>query len=1104
MAALLETYGWHEWLCHTNFSFLIGASHPSDYVERASQLGYASMAITDFDGVYGIVRAHRARKGLPEQAWCPKVHYGAEVHLTTDHSWPVLYQDTLALVAQTHRGYRNLCRILTHAHRGGKHDANVTIGDLLCSDLHDLVAIQPMRGLARRTEVAPLIERLGLLKEAFGNRLHLALSLHMHPSENRFFGRMQNMGKRFSIPCLLSQDCFFHERSQKPVSDVLQAMRLNRHLDEVGSHLFPNTERCFLGLDELEVIYGRVDGYESMLRHSRELSESCQFDLSELRYHYPQELVPEGMSSQDYLEHLTWQAAARFYHQNIPPHVDKLLKHELALVRQLGFSDYFLTVWDIVRWAREQHILCQGRGSAANSAICFVLGITSVDPSLFDTLFERFLSAERGDPPDIDVDFEHERREEVIQYIYRRFGRKRAAMVANVITFRSRGALRFVGKALGVPEKIISQTSRLLEIRQFRQSPVSEAIQQVAQEHEQPQEVCWDLWSALTQAIKGFPRHLGVHSGGFVIADQELNGLVHQEPATMEGRTVIAWSKDDIEALGFFKIDVLSLGMLSAIRKCIDYVQQTSGDRIRLHEIPRDDAPTFEMIQKADTVGTFQVESRAQMAMLPRLRPQCFYDLVVEVGIVRPGPIQGGFIQPYLRRRRGEEPVVYPHPLLQPILQRTLGVPIFQEQIMRMAMAVGGFSAGEADELRRQMGAWQFKGDLAPLVKRLATGMRRFGIAEKFVQQILKQVKGFAEYGFPESHAASFAHIAYVSCYLKRHHPVAFLAGLLNSQPMGFYSPHALLQDAKRHGIEILPICVMHSEWDCTLEKHPNDHGEVKSHQVGVTLRHPWRLRLGFRMVSGLRHVAAEAMLLERKQKQWSTINDFLQRAPLFRGDISALAAANAFASLGVARRQAIWLADAVPVAPALEENLGYRFPKETSVEAMEADFAATSTSLGPHPVNLVKSEYWCYSVKREDLSPSHDLISQTSGRKVYVFGMVLVRQAPPSANGMVFLTLEDETGYVNLVFTPPVYERYQSAIHSQGFLCVQGTLQVHEGAHSVLVNRVYETQVPRADIIPIDGVDKGEQQQRTRLQAQKEASKLIRRRGLAEVRHFM
>lgn len=1064
MASLVEKYGWTEWLCHTHFSFKWGASHPLELVTCAAAYKYHGLTIADFDGVYGLARSWQALKTLRRDGLDQglKLIFGAEIHLRKDHSLPLNMQDTLVLFARSHRGYFNLCRLLTYAHRDGKNDADVPFEYLLQADVADLVAIQPMRGLIHQGDLAALQQKCQRLHALFGkDQFYFAAGRYFNPSEDHALRTTLHLSRDLDISCLLTQDVFFHDSKQKPFHDLLHAIRLNKVLGEVVQHLFVNGEHCLHDLPTIERQFGALPIYEQSLRLSRDLAESCQFDLSELRYHYPKEMLPEGFTAQEFLTKLTYESAHRYYGPQLPDKLAKLLAHELALVEQLGFADYFLTVWDIVRWARGQGILCQGRGSAANSAVCFVLGITALDPTLFEVLFERFISVERGDPPDIDVDFEHERREEVIQYIYERYGRAQAAMVANIITFQSRGALRAVGKAMGVPELILGRAADILDSREFRHGGMEATLKELQSSLDEEgvldnyRDLPWQMWAHYAGRLYGFPSHMGIHSGGFIVADKSLDWLVPQEPATMEGRSVVQWCKEDIEALGFFKIDILALGMLTALRKCFSLIREHEGKDLTLASIPADDRATYEMICRADTVGTFQIESRAQMSMLPRLKPRCFYDLVVEVAIIRPGPIQGGMIPPFLRRRSGQEAVTFPDKRLEPILKRTLGVPIFQEQVMRIAMSVGGFSPGEADEMRRHMGSFSMKGDVSRWMSRLATGMESNGISRAFIQVILEQLKGFSSYGFPESHAASFALLAYASSYLKCHYPAAFFVAILNSQPMGFYAPHVLLQTARHLGVEVRPVCVHHSAWDNTLE------GKA--------------IRMGLRFVNCLREAAARELVKVREKSEiWTTLTAFLQQVRISRVDLTALAAANALQVFGLSRRAALWLAEAAPFAAFMEDDEEpIAFRMETSHERMRADFQATSTSLGPHPCTIFKEEEWCYECEVKSLCLASHVASIPSGKNIVAFGMVIVRQAPPTAHGMVFATIEDETGLLNLVFTPQIYAQYRRLFDRQSFLCIRGTLQKQGDAHSVKVGHIFAPQLHEADVVILNTLSK-------------------------------
>ncbi len=1053
MASILEKYRLHEWLCKTNFSFLIGASHPHEIVKTASDLKYSSICVNDFDGVYGLARTYRDLEVLKrkDESNNLKLNYGAEIHFSVDHEKPILLQDTLVLVAKDWEGYKNLCELLTYSHRDGKTKANIPLDYLLSADVSGLFAIQPMRGLIRSDIVR---ESFFNLYSHFNGEFYFAISKHFHRSEDKWIRPTIDLAKIIGAKCLLSQDVFFHKRSQKCMSDLLHAIRTNKTLNTCKQHLFPNGERCFHDLKNLERFFYNLPIFEEAIKLSCELNEKCTFSFSQLGYRYPKEMIPDGYTAQGYLEQLVWQGARRRIGNNLSQRVLKSFTHELELIEKLNFADYFLTVWDIVSWARSKNILCQGRGSAANSAVCFALGITEVNPDLFDLLFERFISMERGDPPDIDVDFEHERREEVVQYIYERYGRDRAAMVANVVAFRGKSAMRAVGKALGASEDLLGEVSKLADYKYFRRSEIQDIISELNNSENRnnaPENFSWKLWVELSEKLRGFPRHLGIHSGGFMLTDKSLNYLVPQEPASMEKRTVVQWCKDDIEGLGFFKIDILCLGMLTAIRKCFESIEEKYGRKLTLYGIPENDPATYAMIQRADTVGTFQIESRAQMTMLPRLKPKCFYDLVIEVGIIRPGPIQGKIIHPYLARREGKAPVTFPDERLRPILSRTLGVPIFQEQAMRIAIDVGDFTPGEANELRKNIGAWnvrEFKMNLNPWLEKLKRGMEKNGMQRGFIDQILRQMKGFAHYGFPESHAVSFALLAYASSYLKCHYPAAFFNSVLNSQPMGFYSPHALIQAAQRNGIKILPVSINHSDWDNKLENISSDNQQVI-----------YGIRLGFRLVNSLSKSGCQEMQKVRKEVgRWKNFDHFLKTTQIYRDDLTAIAAANAFQDFGISRSEAIWKAEAVPFRPLIDEaERKIDWDHETKMQRIQRDFHSFDTSLVEHPVKVVKHDLWPYEIPVKRLVLAENLSSIRRNSIVLTFGMTLVKQSPGSAKGMVFITLEDETGFINLVFTPDVYAKYYKIVERQPFLCVEGRLQKASDYHSILVREIFE-----------------------------------------------
>lgn len=1066
---MIESIGHHEWLTKSNFSFLTGASHPHELIETSCQEGYRSLCLNDFDGIYGLARLQlnfeKINRDRPSEL---ALHFGAEIHLQQDHHLPTLLQNTLVLIAKNIRGHAQLCHILTYAHRQGKNEAYIPRDELLTFPSDHLICLIPMRGPIRhyennRESLMKLSQFYGPLAERFKNFFYLCLSRHLHVAEDCWITQVLNLQKRLDVPTLLTQDAFFHRPSEKTTSDLLHAIRCNRPLNQAQEFMFPNAQRSLHSLRYLKKLWSPLPRYRPSLLSSQQLSESIDFSLRELSYQYPREMIPDGHTSQSFLEELTWQGAKKRFGHPLDEKIVFTLKRELDLIKDLSFADYFLTVWDIVLFARGQNILCQGRGSAANSAVCYCLEITSVNPQIFDLLFERFISKERGDPPDIDVDFEHERREEVIQYIYRRYGRDRAAMVANVITYRRRGAMRAVGKALGASEEMLTTLSQTLSSKHFRQSDTQSVFSSIIEESSQQNDLTffpWKLWAELSERIKGFPRHLGIHSGGLVIAHNPLHQIVPITPARMEGRSVIQWAKDDIEGLGLFKIDILSLGMLTALRKCFHLVNKNFGVDLGLYSIPHDDPATYSMIQKADTVGVFQIESRAQMSMLPRLRPVCFYDLVIAVAIIRPGPIQGKIIHPYLERRDGIRPVSYPDERLRPILARTLGVAIFQEQVMRIAIAIGEFSAGQADELRKNIGAWSmadFERDLNPLIEKLKIGMRKNGISEDFIGQIIGQMEGFSHYGFPESHAVSFALLAYASSYLKCHYPSAFFTSVLNSLPMGFYSPHALLQAAQRSGVHLLPPCINHSCWDHCLEK-------MTSPPDRPTL---FAIRLGLRLINGL--AKKSALSIEHKRKEhgpWKNFEQFLQSLNLPRDDMNALAQANVFDKLSVTRSEALWQSEALPRMPLIDTaEYPVNFQDNDLFAEIEKDFKGLGTSLRGHPVQAIKENHWHYHIPLEKIILAKDLIHAKKNALITVFGMTLIKQAPPSARGMVFLTLEDESGPINVAIRPSQYASFHEIIESEVFLCITGQLQKAKEHYSLMAYNFLLPQKNEAQI---------------------------------------
>jgi len=982
-----------ELCARTSYSFLEGASHPEEMVERAKAIGMAALAIADRDDVGGVVRAHVAarRANLP-------LIVGAT--LTMDGSPP------LVLLCRDARGWARLCRLLTLT-KARDRLAPSAPWDEVMADPEGLCAIAA-------PEIAP--ERARMLRERFGEDAALMLPRLLAPGDAEREVRARECSQNSGLPLLATALPLMHDAARQPLSDVLAAIRHGAPVQTMGYRLGPNAERRLRSPAEIRSRYADLG---SAVETSLRLASRCRFSLDELRFVYPREHLPRGETPVSHLTRLCQHGARRRYGDPLPPAVVRQLEHELSLIRALDVEGFFLTMYEIVRFAREQGILCQGRGSAANSVVCYVLDITAVDPIRYGLLFERFLSVERGEPPDIDVDFEHERREEVIQHVYTKYGRDHSGMVCETISYRPRSAIRDVGKALGFS---LEEVHRLAKgSLWFDGEALPEARMREA--GFRPDDGRARLLETLVGEIQGFPRHRSIHVGGMVITDRPICDVAPIEPAAMPGRTILPWNKDDCDALGIFKFDLLGLGMLTCIRKAFSLLRDR-GVALSLHTIPADDPETYEMVGRADTIGCFQIESRAQMSMLPRLRPERFYDLVVEVAIVRPGPIQGGMVHPYLRRRRGTEPVDYPHPALRKILERTLGVPLFQEQVMRMAVEVAGFTPGEADELRRAMGAWRRTGRMHELRDRLVAGLRANGLGDEFAERIYRQIEGFGEYGFPESHAISFALLAYASAYLKRHHPAAFACALLNSQPMGFYGADTIVRDLQRHGVEVRPPDVTRSAWDSTLEDGA--------------------LRLGMRVVRSLGEAAKKRIQAAPGPR---SVGDFGARTALDRGALASVACADAFSAFA-SRRQALWtvLRAAAGHHPAarglpLQEDPEVALPAPSELEEVAADYATTGLSTRKHPVAFLRQQLALNGVRT-----AADLVHVPDGRQVSVAGAVLVRQHPSTAKGFVFLSLEDETGIANVVLTPQVFAEFRRVAVCAAMLLVTGPLQNVEG----------------------------------------------------------
>ncbi|MBB4518142.1 error-prone DNA polymerase [Paraburkholderia fungorum] len=1008
--------GYAELQCASNFTFLQGASHAEELAIRAAQLGYEAIAITDECSLAGIVRAHVAAKEANI-----KLLVGAHFRLTNADGSPAL---AFTAIAQNRDGYGNLSELITLARtRTAKGSYLLYPHDLDHPDppyahlraLSDCLIVLTPEFPAKEARLDAQAEWAA---RTFGeDRCWMGLTLHARALDDLHRNVVLDVAERHGLNVVATGQVLMHVRSRKPLQDTLTAIRLNRPVTECGFDLAPNAEQHLRSRLRLANVYPA-----EALAQTLNIASRCSFVLDELRYEYPDELVPPGTTPTAYLRGETYQGAQRRYPRGIPHNVQVQIEHELSLIADLKYEPYFLTVYDIVRFARNEGILCQGRGSAANSAVCFCLGVTEVDPARSSMLFERFISKERGEPPDIDVDFEHQRREEVIQYIYRKYSRTRAALAAAVTTYRPRSAIRDSGKALGIDPVIVDRVAK--EHHWFDSS--ADLIRRFVDSGLDPETPMIQQWATLAAQLLGFPRHLSQHTGGFVIARGKLSRLVPVENASMQDRTVIQWDKDDLEALGLLKIDVLALGMLSAIRRTLDLVSQQRGEPFEMQDIPPEDEATYDMICAADTVGVFQIESRAQMSMLPRLRPREFYDLVIEVAIVRPGPVQGGMVHPYLRRRQGIEPVSYPSPEVEQALKRTLGVPIFQEQVMQVAMLAAGFSAGEADQLRRAMAAWKRKGGLQHYHDRIVEGMLQRGYDREFAESIFAQIQGFGEYGFPESHAASFALLVYASCWLKRHEPAAFLCAMLNSQPMGFYSPSQLVQDAKRHGVGVLPVDVTISGWDSAME------GDGSMAPV----------RLGMSVVRGMREETARRIEAARAVRPFRDVADLASRAQLDRHDLQVLAAANAFKPLSGDRRQALWAAvAAVPDKDLLRattrEEEAPALTAPTEGQDLIADYRSTGLTLGRHPLALLRE-----TLLSMRLMPAEALMRYRNGQLARGCGIVTVRQRPGTANGVMFMTLEDETGSVNVIVWQSVLERQRREALGASLLAVYGVWQ--------------------------------------------------------------
>jgi error-prone DNA polymerase len=1050
----------------SNFSFLRGASHPEELAATAAKLGHAAFAVTDRNTLAGVVRAHKAaaEAGL-------RFILGCRLDLADGQSLLCFPGDRAA--------YGRLSRLLTVGkRRAPKGECHLGYADLAEYGAGQLVVALPPDRPDPGDEFRAFLERIAA---DFQGRAYLAAQHLYRGDDVKRLHRLADLATRLGLPLLAANDVLYHAPERRVLQDVVTCIREGCTIDAAGLRLNAHAERHMKPAAEMARLFR---DYPDAVARTIEIAERCRFNLGELRYEYPDEITEEGRTPQEELAHLAWQGAAKHYPSGIPSKVQTQIEHELALIAELSYAPYFLTVHDIVRFARSEGILCQGRGSAANSAVCYCLGVTAVDPTRVDLLFERFISAERNEPPDIDVDFEHERREEVIQYIYRKYTRERAGIAATVICYRSRGAIREVGKALGLSRDVTAALSGALW--GWSNDGIDEA--QVREIGLDPDDPRLRLALDLSRELTGFPRHLSQHVGGFVITRGPLAELVPIENAAMAERTVIEWDKDDIDVLGILKIDVLALGMLTCIRKALDLIAAHYGRRMGLADIPAEDPAVYEMLGRADSIGVFQVESRAQMTMLPRLKPRTFYDLVIEVAIVRPGPIQGDMVHPYLRRRNGEEAVEYPSTELRQVLEKTLGVPLFQEQAMKIAIVGAGFTPSEADRLRRAMATFRKVGIIHEFRDKMIEGMVRRGYTRDFAGRCFQQIEGFGSYGFPESHAASFALLVYVSAWIKCHFPEIFAAALLNSQPMGFYAPAQIVRDAREHGVAVLPVDVNYSQWDCTLEniprpsgeregthaKHGEDEGEVPligcrsiedpasgntpspcplpegrgkdsgADRVRTTTTHA--LRLGFRQIKGLAAAEAEALVRER-HGGYETLRALWRRARLGPRALETLAEADAFRSTGLDRRQALWAVRGLGPPPlplfaaaaALPERAvpEAALPRMSLGEHVAEDYTTLGLSLKCHPVAFLRDE-----LAREGTVRAADLARLPPGRRVQLAGLVLIRQRPGTASGVIFVTLEDETGVANLIVWPGIFEKYRRAVLGASLLRCTGKLQ--------------------------------------------------------------
>jgi error-prone DNA polymerase len=1006
----------------TNFSFLRGASHPEEMVEYAAKLGYKAIAVTDRNTLAGIVRAHGAAKKF-------------DIRFIPGCCLDLIDGPDLLVYPTNKDAYSRISNLLTVGNlRAEKGECHLYKADVYTHSKDSKFIVIAPSSLNDNFDFENFFKNdLGEYREALGSDIYIAASRSYNGEDAKRLYRLSELAKQLDIKMVATNDVHYHHFERRELQDIVTCVREKCTIHNAGFRLHANAERYLKPKEEMERLFRH---YPDAIQQTQEIAEACQFSLDELKYQYPQEITTEGRTPQQELSYLAWKGANEIYKGDIPEKIRSLIEYELKFIGEVNYAEYFLTVYDIVRYARDQKILCQGRGSAANSTVCYCLGITSVDPSKFDLLFERFISSARNEPPDIDVDFEHERREEVMQYIYRKYGRDRAAIVATVTQQHHKGAIRDVGKAMGLSVDTINRISAL--IWDFTEDGFDR--DRIANQGINPDDPTIYKVLQLTEQFMGFPRQLGQHTGGFVITQGKLSDLCPIMNARMEDRTCIEWNKDDIDTLGFMKIDVLALGMLTCIRKGFDLAKQHYGLDLTLANIPQDDEAVYEMVSHADTIGVFQIESRAQQSMLPRLRPQCFYDLVIEVAIVRPGPILGDMVHPYLRRRNGEEPIEYPSKELEEILGRTLGVPLFQEQAMKIAIVAAGFTPSEADQLRRSMATFKAKGLIAHFEDKLIKGMTAKGYTRGYAERVFRQLEGFGSYGFPESHAVSFALLVYVSSWIKCYYPDVFACALLNSMPMGFYQPAQIVIDARSHGVEVRPIDVNYSQWDNTLEENNGKYCV---------------LRLGFRQVKGLGEEDVKVLLNGRKGGYTSM--DQLRELRLSDATLEKLADADVFRSLNHDRRKALWEVSAKDQPSAIfrgkeifENNENkLSLPEMSLSEHVVQDYASTTLSIKAHPLSFIRQQ-----LKDLRVLSSCDLKNAKHGDIVKVAGLILVRQRPGTASGICFITLEDETGTSNLVVFKKLFDQYRKEIIQSRLLMVEGELQREGEVIHVIVRR--------------------------------------------------